>query len=139
MKKIILILITSICASSSYAQQFPLQSQYMYNYSSINPAAVGENNYMSIRASVRNQWVNLVDGKDISTEYVTFTNSFGNNGLGLTFLNDETGGYYNTTGIKLAYSHKVVVAESEFKFGSHQIRIPKSASPLSIIFPNCLA
>ena len=126
MKKIILILITSsICASIGFAQQFPLQSQYMYNYASINPAAVGENNHMSIRASSRNQWVNFGE-KDISTEYLTFTNSFGNSGLGLTFLNDETGGYFNTTGIKLGYSHRVVVAESEIDFGSHKFRMPKS-------------
>ena len=126
MKKIILILITSsICASSGIAQQFPLQSQYIYNYASINPAAVGENNHASIRASARNQWVNFGEN-DISTEYLTFTNSFGNSGVGFTFLNDETGGYYNTTGLKLGYSHKVIVAESEFHFGSHKISIPRS-------------
>ena len=125
MKKIILILVTGICVSSVFAQQFPLQSQYQFNYSSINPAAVGENNYMSIRASYRNQWVNFTD-RAISTQHFNVSRGFGSNGLGLTLLNDQTGGAYNNTGIKLSYSHKVVVAESEITFGSENIMIPES-------------
>ena len=131
MKKIILILVTSIFTVSGFAQQFPLQSQYRYNYSSINPAAVGAKDYFSIRASARNQWVNFGE-KDISTEYITFTNGFGNSGVGLTMMNDETGGFYSSTGFKLAYSHKVIVSESEFYFGSHRIAVPQSELFLGI-------
>ena len=54
---------------------FPLQSQYQFNYSSINPAAVGEFDYLSIVASYRNQWLgfNTQNDQAIATQYVTFT------------------------------------------------------------------
>ena len=45
-----------ISCVSIKAQQFPLQSQYYFNYSSINPAAVGEFDYWRIIGSYRNQW-----------------------------------------------------------------------------------
>jgi len=110
MKKIILILITSFSIVNVVAQQFPLQSQYQFNYSSINPAAVGEFDYLKMVASYRNQWqgFNTQQGQAIATQYITFTKGFGTNGLGLTLLNDNTGGAFNTTGLRLSYSHKVI-------------------------------
>ena len=110
MKKIILVLITGFCVSSGYAQQFPLQSQYQFNYSSINPAAVGEYDYLKMVASYRNQWTGFNTQQDqaIATQYLTFTKGMGTNGLGLTLLNDNTGGAFNTTGFRLSYSHKIL-------------------------------
>jgi len=119
MKKIILILITSFVIVNGFAQQFPLQSQYQFNYSSINPAAVGEYDYWKMVASYRNQWqgFNTQHGQAISTQYVTFTKGFGLNGLGLTLLNDNTGGAFNTTGLRLSYSHKVIYDTHELFLG----------------------
>ena len=119
MKKIILILITSFGILNGFAQQFPLQSQYQFNYSSINPAAVGEFDYLKMVASYRNQWAgfNTQNGQAIATQYVTFTKGFGLNGLGLTLLNDNSGGAFNTTGMRLSYSHKVVYETHELFLG----------------------
>ena len=110
MKKIILVLITGFCVVSGFAQQFPLQSQYQFNYSSINPAAVGEFDYLRMVASYRNQWTgfNTQNDQAIATQYVTFTKGFGTNGLGLTLLNDNGGGMLNTTGFRFSYSHKII-------------------------------
>jgi type IX secretion system PorP/SprF family membrane protein len=110
MKKIILILITAFCVVNGFAQQFPLQSQYQFNYSSMNPAAVGEFDYLKMVASYRNQWsgFNTQHDQAIATQYVTFTQGFGTNGLGLSLLNDNTGGAFNTTGFRLSYSHKII-------------------------------
>ena len=119
MKKIILILITTFGIFNGFAQQFPLQSQYQFNYSSINPAAVGEFEYLRMSASYRNQWVgfNTQNDQAIATQYVSFTKGFGLNGVGLTLLSDRTGGAYNTSGLKLSYSHKVVFEDSELYLG----------------------
>ena len=57
MKKINLLIIVSVLVSSGFAQQFPLQSQYQFNYPTINPAANGENDFYRVRASFREQWV----------------------------------------------------------------------------------
>jgi type IX secretion system PorP/SprF family membrane protein len=75
----------------------------------MNPAAVGEYDYLKMVASYRNQWsgFNTQQDQAIATQYVTFTQGFGTNGLGLTMLNDNTGGAFNTTGFRLSYSHKI--------------------------------
>ena len=83
MKKISLLILISVLATIGFAQQFPLQSQYQFNYPTINPAASGENDFYRARASFREQWVGLTD-KPISTQILTITKGFGSNGLGIT-------------------------------------------------------
>ena len=116
MKKISLLLYISILATVGFAQQFPLQSQYQFNYSTINPATVGENDFYSARVSFRDQWLGLTD-KPIATQIFTLTKGYGVNGLGITVFNDGTGGLYNKSGASLSYSHKVRLAKSELYFG----------------------
>lgn len=119
MKKIILILIVLFGVKTGFTQQFPLQSQYQFNYPSINPAAVGEYDHLKMVASYRNQWAgfNTQNNQAIATQYVTFNKGFGSNGLGLTLLNDNTGGAFHTTGFRLSYSHKVIYDTHELFLG----------------------
>jgi type IX secretion system PorP/SprF family membrane protein len=116
MKKISLLIIVSVFASIGFAQQFPLQSQYQFNYPTINPAASGENVFYRARASFREQWVGLTENP-ISTQILTVTKGFGNNGLGITFFSDKTGGAFNKSGGALSYSHRVQVNKSQIAFG----------------------
>ena len=109
MKKINLLLFISIFTTVGFAQQFPLQSQYQFNYSSLNPAAVGENDYYSARASFRQQWTGF-SNKPIGTNLFTLTKGFGKSGLGLTVFSDKTGGAFNRSGVTVSYSHKAVFA-----------------------------
>ena len=106
MKKISLFIFTSIFAAIGYSQQFPLQSQYQFNYATINPAVSGENDFYRARASFRDQWVGLTENS-ISTQILTVTKGFGDNGLGITVFSDKTGGLFNKSGASLSYSHKV--------------------------------
>ena len=116
MKKISLLIIVSVFATIGFAQQFPLQSQYQFNYPTINPAASGENAFYRARASFRDQWVGLTKNP-ISTQILTVTKGFGNNGLGITFLSDKTGGAFNKSGAVLSFSHRVQVNNSHLAFG----------------------
>ena len=111
MKKIILLIFISIISDSVLAQQFPLQSQYQFNYSTINPAAVGENDFYSIRTSLRQQWVGLTDNA-ISTGIMSVNKGFGVNGLGITIFNDHSGGSISRSGASLSYSHRVSFSNS---------------------------
>ena len=106
MKKLSLFIFTSILAAIGYSQQFPLQSQYQFNYATINPAVSGENDFYRARASFRDQWVGFSDNS-ISTQILTVTKGFGDNGLGVTVFSDKTGGLFNKSGASLSYSHKV--------------------------------
>jgi len=116
MKKISLLIIVSVFATIVFAQQFPLQSQYQFNYPTINPASSGENTFYRARASFREQWVGLTENP-ISTQILTVTKGFGNNGLGITFFSDKTGGAFNKSGAAISYSHRVKINKSYFAFG----------------------
>ena len=117
MKKISLLIITSVLVSSGFAQQFPLQSQYQFNYPTINPAANGENDFYRARVSFRNQWGGLTDNP-ITTQIMTVTKRFDNDGLGGTVFSDKTGGYFNSSGASLSYSRRVKFGKgSDLFFG----------------------
>ena len=116
MKKITSLLFITLFSIIAYSQQFPLQSQYQYNYSAINPAVVVENDYTSVRASFRQQWVGFSDNP-IATQLLTISRGYGKNGLGATFFSDETGGAYSKTGASLSYAHKVQFTGSELFLG----------------------
>jgi type IX secretion system PorP/SprF family membrane protein len=106
MKKITSLLFITLFSIIAYSQQFPLQSQYQYNYSAINPAVVVENDFTSVRASFRQQWVGFSDNP-IATQLFSINRGYGKNGLGATFFSDETGGAYSKTGASISYAHKV--------------------------------
>ena len=116
MKKISLLIVVSVFASIGFAQQFPLQSQYQFNYPTINPAASGENDFYRARASFREQWVGLTE-TPISTQILTITKGFGDNGLGITVFSDKTGGAFSKSGGSLSYSHRVQLNTSKLAFG----------------------
>jgi len=116
MKKINLLIIVSVLVSSGFAQQFPLQSQYQFNYPTINPAANGENDFYRVRASFREQWVGFAE-TPISTQILTVTKRFKNNGLGATVFSDKTAGYFNTTGYAASYSQRVKFERSDLFLG----------------------
>ncbi|MDC3130233.1 PorP/SprF family type IX secretion system membrane protein [Bacteroidota bacterium] len=116
MKRIIYILSLVFLALSVDAQQFPLQSQYHLNYSTINPAAVGESQNYIVKASLRQQWVGFSDNS-IGTNILTLNKGFGNNGLGLNIFDDQTGGAFSKTGASLSFSHRVPFEGSELFLG----------------------
>jgi len=116
MKKISLLILVSVFVTIGFAQQFPLQSQYQFNYPTINPAASGENDFYRARASFREQWVGLTDNP-ISTQILTVNKGFGVNGLGITVFSDKTGGAFNKSGAAISYSHKVKFEGSNLYFG----------------------
>ena len=118
MKKITYyILLSFICNGIVVnAQQFPIQSQYQFNYSSINPAAVGETENLIAKLSLRQQWIGFSE-KGIGTNIFSLNKGYGNNGLGLNIFDDQTGGAFSKTGASLAYSHRVPFENSELFLG----------------------
>ena len=113
MRKLTSIIFITLISSIAYSQQFPLQSQYQYNYSVINPASVVENDFTSVRASFRQQWVGFSDNP-IATQLLSISRGYGKNGIGFNVFNDETGGAYSKSGMSLSYAHKVKFPKSEY-------------------------
>tara|TARA_B110000238_G_scaffold201196_1_gene255967 strand:- start:6012 stop:7919 length:1908 start_codon:yes stop_codon:yes gene_type:complete len=137
MRKLKVLVFTMFFSVIAFAQQFPLQSQYQFNYSVINPSVIVENDFTSVRASFRQQWVGFSD-RPIATQYLSMYKGFGNNGLGISFFNDETGGAFNKTGLSFSYAHKVLLAESESELflgisgGASKVNISNISDPAII-------
>lgn len=104
-KKISLGLVLVAGLQSSYAQQDPQYTQYMYNTQAINPAYAGTRGMLSIYGQYRAQWVGLEGAPKTST--LAVSSPIGDSGLGIgaTFTNDKVGAMNeNNISIDLSYS-----------------------------------
>ena len=91
MKKRFLILIVTLVAASSYAQQDSQFTNYMYNTININPAYAGSRGVLSIFGLHRNQWVGL-DGAPVTNTFSLNTPINNSNfGIGISIVNDRIG------------------------------------------------
>jgi type IX secretion system PorP/SprF family membrane protein len=90
MKKIILSLFL-VFSASSWAQQEPQYTQYMYNPSVINPAYAGSLGYGSLFSLYRTQWIGLEGApKTLNVSYHQPLSSV-NLGLGGNIVHDQIG------------------------------------------------
>jgi type IX secretion system PorP/SprF family membrane protein len=91
---------------SSYGQQRPGLTQYMFNGLVLNPAYAGIQNNLSMTAMYRDQWVNL----DGAPKTVFFTGHSGfkktNVGVGFQIYSDRIG-VHDDVGIYGSYAYKI--------------------------------
>jgi type IX secretion system PorP/SprF family membrane protein len=108
MRKIFLAVLV-LSGLSTYAQQDPQYTMYMFNQLAINPGYAGSRDCLSATAHYRNQWV----GIDGSPKTLGFgIHSPLNNehvGLGLQVVNDKLG-VTNTTNISGSYAYRIQVS-----------------------------
>ncbi len=112
-KKRVLILVSLLfgAASSLFAQQEVMYSQYMFNTLALNPAYAGSRDVLSLTAVGRYQWLQSIDGAP-RTHSFTLDMPIKNEkmGIGLIAYNDAIGVAANT-GINLAYSYRFKVGQ----------------------------
>jgi type IX secretion system PorP/SprF family membrane protein len=92
MKKLLLIgLVALFCGmTTSYAQQDPQYTQYMYNQNIINPAYAGTNDMLTVTSLYRQQWAGVNGAPETFT--LSGSSPIGNNvGVGLSFISDQLG------------------------------------------------
>ncbi|WP_412984807.1 type IX secretion system membrane protein PorP/SprF [Pontimicrobium sp. IMCC45349] len=120
MKKFIkfnIIAIILLGCSTTFAQQLPQFTQYMYNTISINPAYAGSRETLSIVGLHRSQWVGLDGGPTTQTASIHTPLTNDKIGLGLSFINDELG-YQNFSYIYGDFSYTIQVGkETMLAFG----------------------
>ena len=80
-----------LMSMSSFAQQDPQYSQYMFNQMVINPAYAGSKNAISSAAFIRSQWTGIEGAP--TTESVTIHGPLRNKkvGLGFAMIADQIG------------------------------------------------
>ena len=91
MRKVCSALILGLLSVSSWGQQRPLQSLYMFDPLLVNPAYAGTQTQLSATAIYRNQWVNLEGAPQTFT--ATAHSGFLQNrvGLGVIMAKDVIG------------------------------------------------
>lgn len=120
MKRLVFIAITVLFVSQSYAQQLPLQSQYMVNKFYLNPAFAGMQEGLPIHLGVRRQWFGIKEAP--VTQYVSTNTSIADGfGIGANIYNEATGPT-RRTGVSLGAAYQLPlggfgVVERRLSFG----------------------
>ncbi len=114
-KKIIfgLLIISSVEFS---AQQIALNSQYMYNEFSFNPAVAGTKNFAPLTFSFRRQWMGINEAP--VTQNLSFHSFIGkNSGAGVQLYNDVSGPT-RRTGLSGTFSYAIKTSDAtKLSFG----------------------
>lgn len=103
-----------LVALSSYAQQDPQYTQYMYNTNNVNPAYAGSREVLSVFGMYRTQWVGL-DGAPDTGVFSVHSPVGERVGLGLTFVNDRIGISDEST-ISADFSYTIPLSDT-YKLG----------------------
>lgn len=89
MKKFLTVLFLSLSACSVFGQQSPRVSNLLFNRLALNPAVAGIEDFTSIKASYRSQWVGLEGAPTTSQMAVSGPLNLAQMGWGLMFTNDQ--------------------------------------------------
>ncbi|NBB21180.1 type IX secretion system membrane protein PorP/SprF [Runella sp. CRIBMP] len=106
----LLLLITLISSSKTWAQQDKMFSQYMFNMMALNPAYAGSRDVLSATALYRNQWGGMAGAPQTATFSIDMPVNRERVGLGLQLFNDQVG-LENWTGAMLSYAFRIKLGE----------------------------
>jgi type IX secretion system PorP/SprF family membrane protein len=104
--KLTILILVMFSLIKSYAQQDPHFTQYMFNFMTINPAYVGNRDFVHTTLFYRNQWLGI-NGAPV-TQSLGVTAPLQNNkvGVGLNIVNTAIGAS-NLFNIKGAYNYRI--------------------------------
>ncbi len=91
MKCVVSFLVMSVSVLSSFGQQDPMFSQYMFNVQAYNPAYAGTWESIGFMTLGRYQWIGFEGGPQTQTFTIQAPLRNENVGLGLSVINDEIG------------------------------------------------
>jgi len=117
-----LVLIACLSGMSLYGQQLGLNSTYMFNEASYNPAAAGLKEFTVVHMNYRSQWAGF-DGAPVSQ----FVSAHSAVGKGLGFggnLYNESSGPSRTSGLSLMLSYRLRLSQNDL----HGLRFGLGAS-----------
>lgn len=102
---------------STFGQQLPQFTQYMFNTISINPAYAGSREAINLTVLHRNQWAGL-DGNPVTSTFSIHTPLKNEKiGLGVSYITDQLG-FENTDYVYGDFSYTIPVSfEAKLSFG----------------------
>jgi type IX secretion system PorP/SprF family membrane protein len=115
MKKLLTALLI-IMATRVFAQQDPLFSQYMFNKLAVNPAYAGSQEYLTLDALYRYQWVNIDGAPQTFSASVHSPLKNPHLGLGLNVYSDAIGPTISQ-GALATFAYRILFPDSKLSFG----------------------
>jgi hypothetical protein len=115
MKYFLMLLFFVSTSGMVFAQQDPINSQFMSNPLAINPSYAGINDVTNFNLNSRFQWSNL-EGSPTTYTFTANTSIVnGKVGLGLMVLNDKIGITDNTE-VQASYAYKITDGKKVYFF-----------------------
>jgi type IX secretion system PorP/SprF family membrane protein len=105
-----------LLATSLFAQQDPLFSQYMFNKLAVNPAYAGSRDVLTVDALYRYQWVNIKGAPKTLSAGVQTPLKNKHIGLGLNVYSDVVGPTINQ-GALATFAYRILFPNSRLAFG----------------------
>lgn len=105
-----LIIVGILAAKFSFAQHYPMFSQYFFNDYVINPAVAGTTEWYDVRSNHRYQWVGLTDAPRTFTLSAYGPNKKFNMGYGGMIFTDNVGPT-RRTGFQFSYSYHLKLSK----------------------------
>ncbi len=103
---LLLILLTFIVYNTSFGQQKPVLSQYMFNGLVLNPAYAGRHEYSSFTTMYRDQWVNVPGAPKLTT--ITGQSGYKGRRVGTGFMiSEDKIGVHNNLAAYGSYSYSI--------------------------------
>ncbi len=111
MKRFLTLLAVTFYLGTSFAQQDPMFTKYMFNSLIFNPAYAGSKDHMSLGILHRSQWVGI-DGAPV-TQSITAHTPLKNErvGVGFSLVNDAIGPTNNLS-LNASYAYRIPVGEN---------------------------
>lgn len=102
-------LLLALISNFSKAQQDPMYTQYMFNLSAVNAAAIGRGDNISFMMVDRFQWVGFEGAPKSMSLTADIPLKFFNSGAGFTYVNDRIGPE-QTNNFYIDYAYHIQVA-----------------------------
>jgi len=111
MKGFLTLLAVTLYLGTSFAQQDPMFTKYMFNSLTFNPAYAGSKEHMAIGLLHRSQWIGI-DGAPV-TQSLTIHTPLKNErvGVGFNLVNDNIGPTSNL-GMNLSYAYRIPIGDN---------------------------
>lgn len=115
MKKLLTSLIL-LAATTVFAQQDPLFSQYMFNKMAVNPGYAGSRDLLSVDVLYRYQWVNIEGSPKTITASIHTPLKNPHLAIGMNVYNDKLGPL-SFTGALATFAYRIIFPNSKLSFG----------------------
>ncbi|MBX2840329.1 MAG: type IX secretion system membrane protein PorP/SprF [Flammeovirgaceae bacterium] len=112
----IFVIVMVLCSATSYGQQDPIYTQYMFNGMVINPAYAGSHESISLSALSRIQWTDTGSGKPFTSTFSGHAPVQHNLAVGVSFVNDHIG-VTDRNMLMGALAYKIPVGLGKLSFG----------------------